>query len=139
MSQVAVIYISSSKQLRIDDIEEDKGERESLWESTFFHDAFLLDQKKEREARKYANKPRKDYGDDLQRAKSYPIHQLLKFDKQGNTRCIFHNEKTASLHYYPETNTCYCFGSCGKSFDAIDIYMKLHNVTFKEAVKKLKE
>ena len=73
---------------------------------------------------------------DVAKAKQFPISQLIQI--RGNTaKCIWHNEKTGSLHYYPKTNTVHCFGACGESHDVIDVYMKLNNCTFREAVLKL--
>lgn len=72
----------------------------------------------------------------VEKAKAYPITELLPI--KGNTaKCIWHNEATGSLHYYPKTNTVYCFGACGKSHDVIDVYMQLNNCDFKTAVKAL--
>ena len=44
----------------------------------------------------------------------------------------------SKLKYYEKTNTCYCFGACGKAFDVIDIYMKLNNCDFKTTINQLK-
>lgn len=72
----------------------------------------------------------------IARAKQHPITEFIEF-KGSMARCPFHSEKSASFHYYKESNTTYCFGGCGKAFDVIDIYQKLYNCTFIEAVKKL--
>ena len=72
---------------------------------------------------------------DIDKAKAYPLDELVEF-KHGFTRCIFHQEKTASMKYYKEENRAHCF-SCNKSFDSIDIYRQLNNCSFKEAVKNL--
>lgn len=71
----------------------------------------------------------------IDKAKQYPIDQLLEF-KGGFTRCIFHEEKTGSMKYYKDKNRVHCF-SCNQGWDAIDIYQKLNNVEFTEAVKRL--
>jgi len=71
----------------------------------------------------------------IEKAKQYPIDQLLEF-KGGFTRCIYHEEKTGSMKYYKDKNRVHCF-SCNQGWDAIDIYQKLHNVEFIEAVKRL--
>jgi len=79
------------------------------------------------------NKPKGEIN--IDKAKQYPIDQLLEF-KGGFTRCIFHEEKTGSMKYYKDKNRVHCF-SCNKGWDAIDIYQKLNNVEFTEAVKRL--
>lgn len=72
---------------------------------------------------------------DIERARQYPIDNFIDF-KHKVAPCIWHNEKTGSLHYYKKTNTVYCFG-CGKSADVIDVYMKIHGCNFLTAVKAL--
>src|ERR1035437_4573247 len=72
---------------------------------------------------------------DIDKAKQFPIDEMIEI-KHGFAKCLEHNEAHASMKYYKEQNRCYCF-SCLKSFDAIDIYRKLHNCSFKEAVKNL--
>lgn len=72
----------------------------------------------------------------LDRAKSFPIVQLLEFNHQGFARCIWHDEKTPSMKYYPAQNRVYCF-SCNAHGDAVDVYMKMRGYSFKEAVKAL--
>lgn len=74
---------------------------------------------------------------EIARAKDHPITNLVEF-KRGVACCFAHNEKTPSLHYYPKNNTCHCFGACGKSFDAIDVYRHLYKCSFVEAVRNLK-
>ena len=79
------------------------------------------------------------YSYNLQRAKDYPIEQLLKIERHMAT-CPFHNngqEKTPSFSV--KNNRGFCFGGCEdrKPKDAIDIYMKLHNVDHTIAVKTL--
>jgi len=120
----------------IEDVKQDRCKRIALFQSVFFHDAYI---KKHTKVNPYKGE-RKTFSDDnVTNAKEFLITELLDFDWQGNTRCIFHNEKSASLHYYEKTNTCYCFGGCGKSYDAISIYKQLHNCSFKEAVTALKK
>lgn len=73
---------------------------------------------------------------DVTGAKRFPIDQMIEFKNGGFAKCLFHDEKSASMKYYPKTNTVYCF-PCAKKWDAIDIYMQLYGITFGEAVKKL--
>lgn len=74
-------------------------------------------------------------GTSLERAKQYPIEELIKFDRQRNAKCIWHNEKTASMHLYSD-NHVYCFG-CSKGDDAVGVFQTLHNLSFDEAVNRL--
>lgn len=112
----------------IEDVIEDRSTRLALWQSTFFHDAYIP----EHTTPSYVRKTSKDTTQ-IEQAKTYPIPRLLTF-KNRSALCIFHSEKSPSLHYYPKTNTCYCFGGCGKAYDSIAIYRKLHDCSFKEAI-----
>lgn len=76
---------------------------------------------------------RKVDGDRLERAKSIPLDQLLKFDSRGFAKCPMHNEKTASLHWIKQTNRWHCFG-CGEHGDGIDLVMRTQNLPMKEAI-----
>jgi len=73
----------------------------------------------------------------IQRAREYPITNLLPI-KNSFTKCIYHQEKTPSMKYYPKTNTVYCFG-CGATADSIHVYRFLHNADFVTAVKQLSQ
>lgn len=75
------------------------------------------------------------HGDEVARAKQYPVQYLLKVQNRKAV-CPFHDEKTGSLHVYPDNHT-FCFGACNKAYDAIAIAMKVHGWTFKEAVREL--
>lgn len=74
--------------------------------------------------------------EDIFRAKQFPITELLSFNKMNKALCLWHSERTPSLHYYKKTNSVKCF-SCGKYGDAIDIYREQHNVSFIKAVQSL--
>lgn len=118
----------------LEQIIEDKTSRESVWKSTFFHDAYIKMHTKPT----YVKQERDSKTEDrILRAKEYPISDLITFDYAGKAKCPFHNEKTASLHYYADKNKTWCFGGCGRGFDAIDIYRKIYNCSFQEAVNKL--
>lgn len=77
-------------------------------------------------------------GLDFQKAKQYPIPQLIKFQRNGFIKCIWpeHNEKTASMKYYPKDNHVYCHG-CHKGGDAIDVVQAIRGCTVQEAVRYL--
>jgi len=72
----------------------------------------------------------------IAQAKLYPITDLVTF-KRNFARCPFHTEDTASFHYNKKNNTARCFGSCAKTFDSIELYRRLNNCSFVEAVRKL--
>jgi DNA primase len=115
-------------------VRENRADRVAMFLSTFFHDAYIKTH--EKVTRPVSARKERIETDKFLRAKAYPITDLLEFT-QGKAKCLWHNERTASLAYYPKTNTCYCFGQCGRVFDSIDVYRKLHNCSFNEAVQAL--
>lgn len=74
---------------------------------------------------------------DIARARAIPISYFIKVSKMNKAKCPFHDDKTASLHVYPKDNRFHCFGACNQGGSVIDLYIKLNNCTFKEAVHKL--
>ena len=50
--------------------------------------------------------------------------------------CPFHNEKTPSFTVYPENGSYYCFG-CGQGGDIITFTMRIENLDYIDAVRKL--
>ena len=119
----------------VEEVEEDKRQRDPIMLSTRFHDAYLdfHRRKKQRVASQHNYQ-----GDDrVLRAKTYPLSNFLEFTR-NKACCPFHNEKTPSLHYYARTNTAHCFGSCGRTYDAIDFYREIHKpCSFIQAVEEL--
>jgi hypothetical protein len=84
---------------------------------------------------------------ELQKAKNYPISEILKQNsfepiKTGNKTTFyfspFRNEKTPSFAVYPSTNTFFDFGT-GLGGDVIKLVCELQKITFVEAVKRLLE
>lgn len=71
----------------------------------------------------------------LSKAKAVPLPLFLKFPANNSIKCLWHEEKSPSLHYYPNQNRVYCFGGCAKYFDTLDVVQKLHGVGLKEAIK----
>ena len=116
------------------EVKEDRIRRIALFQSVHFHDAYI---KKHTPVVYKSDRKVSLSSDIVTRAKEYPITQLIDFDSFKKTVCPFHNEKTPSLVYYPKTNSCYCFGGCGKAYDAIDIYRHKTGCSFTEAVKYL--
>ena len=116
------------------DVREDMSNRRSLWKDCFFHEAWL----KEDEKMQYTPSTKKVADSLVAKAKQFPIPELIEFNRAKKACCPFHKEKTPSLYYNQETNTAYCFGGCGRPYDAIDIYRKLNkDASFKEAIRKL--
>jgi hypothetical protein len=81
--------------------------------------------------------PRNDTNElNVEKAKDYPIENLLaEPPRRGMVRCPLHEEKTPSCKI--KNNKFTCYGACGAYGDVIDLYMKLHNTSFVEAVKAL--
>lgn len=74
--------------------------------------------------------------DDIQRAKDYPIEELVQFDRMGKCLAFCHEEKTPSMSWHRKRNRAHCFG-CGRSFNAIDVLMVRDGLSFIDAVKRL--
>lgn len=53
-------------------------------------------------------------------------------------KCLFHNEKTASMTWFKKDNRYHCFG-CGAHGSVIDIYAHIHNLSIKDAIKELRK
>lgn len=80
-----------------------------------------------------------NYNDsEIQRARDYPIRQLLNEPTATVIRCISpdHEDKTPSMQI--TGNFAYCHG-CGQHFDAISIYQIQHDCDFKTALTALKK
>lgn len=120
----------------IQEVEDDKRQRDPLLLSTRFHDAYLDVHRRKKSAVTVEIHSKYGGDDAVLRAKSYPLTNFIEFVRY-KACCPWHNEKTPSLHYYPKTNSAYCFGSCGRAYDAIDFYRELHHCGFKEAVEEL--
>lgn len=75
---------------------------------------------------------------DIQQANNIDCAEILKATKKvGRNKlalCLFHDDSRPSLHLYPDHYHCY---SCGAHGTAVNLVMKLHNLTFIEAVRFL--
>lgn len=69
----------------------------------------------------------------LLRAREVPITNFVQFNRAGFAKCLWHNESTGSLKYYPKDNKTHCFG-CQAGGDVVDVVMQMHHLGFKEAV-----
>jgi hypothetical protein len=70
----------------------------------------------------------------IERAKQYPIEDLVKVNHNGFALCINHSDRTPSM--FCKNGFAYCF-VCNFNGDAIDIYRKVYNKSFIEAVQFL--
>lgn len=70
----------------------------------------------------------------IQKAKEYPIENLLEINRAGFTRCFAHNDKKPSA--YCKKNFVHCF-VCQKSWDTIQILIDRDGRTFRDAVLQL--
>lgn len=69
------------------------------------------------------------------------VSQHVQLRKAGRTfkgLCPFHTEKTPSFVVFPETGRWHCFG-CGEGGDIFTFLMKIENLTFPEALRRLAE
>jgi DNA primase len=116
-------------------IEEDMAYCRGRNLSTRFHQAYLDEQ--QQVLYKTTHTPSTYDGDDaVLKARAVPMTNYIDF-RQRKACCPWHKENTPSLHYYPKTNSAYCFGSCGKAYDSIDAHKLKHSCSFKEAIKQM--
>lgn len=59
--------------------------------------------------------------------------------KNSKVCCPIHGETTPSLHVYEDSESWYCFGSCGSGGDAIEFVKQVDGFDFKEALAKVCE
>lgn len=123
---------SSKRFSSTQDIIDGRSERLALWQSTWFHDAWVAE--KERPVYNNTHIDR-DNSSEMARAKSYPIPSIIEI-RNKKAICLWHKDTNPSLAYFPNTNTVYCF-SCGAYGDSISVYRQKHGCSFKEAVAAL--
>lgn len=73
--------------------------------------------------------------EEIEMAKQTPINNFLKVNQMGKAQCIFHADKTASMHVY-NNNRFYCFG-CQKSGSIADVVMQLYGLEFLPAINRI--
>lgn len=78
----------------------------------------------------------------LDRLRTVPITNFVKFNREGTAKCVFHSDNDPSMHYNPPNskfpNTVKCY-SCGKFAGVVDVVMAINNCGFVEAVDILKK
>lgn len=71
---------------------------------------------------------------DIDKAKEYPLEELIDIDDNDFALCINHTDRRPSM--YCKDNFVHCF-ACQYTEDVIGVYRKLHNCSFVDAVKFL--
>lgn len=69
------------------------------------------------------------------------VSQYVSLKRAGSSYiglCPFHNEKTPSFSVSPQKGIFHCFG-CGEGGNSISFLMKIENISFYEAMKRLAE
>jgi len=84
---------------------------------------------------------KESWDDLLERMKQVDIVQVVSRYMTVNNpkrllRCPFHEDKSASLKLYIDTNSWYCFGCC-KGGASVNFVMQIEQIPFKEAMKKI--
>ena len=87
-------------------------------------------------SKKTNNRTSKISLEDIRRVKEHPLSNFIKFNSSHFAKCIWHDEKHPSTHYYRAANRVFCF-SCREFGDPIDVIKKLYGLNFAEAVKYL--
>ena len=72
----------------------------------------------------------------IAKLREIPLSDITpQYKKNDIIKCLWHNEKTASLKLY--SSSYHCFG-CDVSGSAIDWFMKHHSVSFSQALREMK-
>lgn len=82
------------------------------------------------------NNARQSFEQRIQRAREYPLTNLIDVLPGDKAYCIYHDERTPSVKIYRNQNKgwAYC---CQKSIDPISVVMHKVGCDFKTAVKRL--
>ena len=62
---------------------------------------------------------------------------LQRSGRSYRALCPFHTEKTASFFVFPERQSWRCFGACATGGDIFSFFMRIENLDFGEALKRL--
>jgi len=85
---------------------------------------------KEREARQH-NRKDEITPEMVDRAREYPIEQIVPKERNGRAKCVFHLGEDGNMDIRKNFAFCYV---CNKSSDAIGVYMAKNLCSFREAV-----
>lgn len=70
----------------------------------------------------------------IDKARAFPVEQLVEVNRQGFTKCFAHNDSKPSA--YCRKNFIHCF-VCSKSWDTIAVLMERDSLTFRQAILQL--
>ena len=71
---------------------------------------------------------------DIERAKQFPMDQIIEINRGGFAQCVAHDDTQPSM--FCKNNFAHCF-VCAYTGDTIDVYMQVHGCSFGEAVRSL--
>ena len=86
--------------------------------------------KKERDARE-SNRKDEVTPEMVDRAREYPIEQIVRVERNGRAKCVFHAGEDGNMDIRKNFAHCYV---CGAHGDPIDVYKAVNGVGFREAV-----
>jgi hypothetical protein len=72
----------------------------------------------------------------VERAREYPVKELVGFNRQGKATAWCHPDQNPSLHFMSRVGRAHCF-VCDRSFDAIGVLMTRDGMSFADAVREL--
>ena len=72
--------------------------------------------------------------DMIERARSYPMAELMGVQRKGNVSCPLHDDKHPSASI--KNNRLHCF-SCNKTWNPLDYVIEREGLSFQEAILKL--
>lgn len=72
----------------------------------------------------------------IERARQFPIENLIEFDRSGKALAFCHADNHPSLSWYRAGNRATCF-PCNKSFNSIDVLTQRDGLSFRDAVRQL--
>lgn len=104
-----------------------------LWAWEAFEEIIWLLDKSSVVISKYSNSVTPD---DIERAKEYPIGQLVPSAQNFRTKAWCHDDKNPSLHVNIKKNKCFC-NVCCKAFNPIDVLISRDSMKFYDAVRWL--